>query len=113
MTDKIKKLQKDIRGGVLKFTDVLAFIDTYYEYKPVAFKNGDFFNEKGDNPGSARIFSFARLNGFSEKETLELFAEHYTSVSRNPEGTGHQNIRQFMTYGWPGIFFEGKALKEK
>ncbi|WP_317170712.1 HopJ type III effector protein [Paraflavitalea devenefica] len=41
------------------------------------------------------------------------FAEHYQSVLNNPDGTDHQNIRQFMAHGWPGVVFEGKALLEK
>ncbi|WP_245840531.1 HopJ type III effector protein [Ohtaekwangia koreensis] len=45
--------------------------------------------------------------------TLSLFAEHYRSVLENPDGTDHQNIRQFMLHGWPGIIFEGQALVSK
>ncbi|ENR5726451.1 HopJ type III effector protein, partial [Acinetobacter baumannii] len=41
------------------------------------------------------------------------FAEHYASVLATPEGTDHQNIRQFMQNGWDGVKFEGQALTEK
>ncbi|WP_246859033.1 HopJ type III effector protein [Chitinophaga sp. XS-30] len=48
-----------------------------------------------------------------EADTLCLFAEHYQSVLNNPDGSDHQNIRQFMTHGWPGVVFEGEALLAK
>lgn len=50
---------------------------------------------------------------FSEQDTLELFAEHYLSVLNDPQGSGHQNIRQFMASGWEGIEFEAEVLTEK
>ena len=33
---------------------------------------------------------------------MKLFGEHYRSVKENPEGDDHQNIRNFMKYGWEG-----------
>jgi HopJ type III effector protein len=42
-----------------------------------------------------------------------LFAEHYQAVLKTPDGTDHQNIRQFMLHGWEGIVFEGHALIAK
>jgi len=32
---------------------------------------------------------------------------------KNPEGTDHQNIRNFMKSGWDGITFDQNALKDK
>jgi hypothetical protein len=32
---------------------------------------------------------------------------------KNPAGTDHQNIRNFMKTGWNGIQFEGEALVSK
>ncbi len=58
-------------------------------------------------------FSFAKLQGLDQAQTLSLFAEHYASVLATPEGTDHQNIRQFMQNGWDGVKFEGQALTEK
>ncbi|WP_369821068.1 HopJ type III effector protein [Oleiphilus sp. HI0067] len=28
----------------------------------------------------------------------------------NPEGTDHQNIRNFIEFGWEGVAFEGESL---
>jgi hypothetical protein len=65
------------------------------------------------NQGSAKVFAFAKLNGLSAEDTLWLFAEHYHSVLADPTGIDHQNIRQFIVHGWPGIEFKGEALVAK
>ena len=113
MRDKIASLIQDLKDGKSKFTDVIAFIESYYNHNPTAFKNGEAYNESSQNQGSAKVFSFAKLNGLSEQDTLWLFAEHYQSVLDSPEATDHQNIRQFMANGWGGIAFEGEALSIK
>jgi hypothetical protein len=57
-------------------------------------------------------FSFAKLNGLSKEETLACFGAFYRNdVLQNPEGTDHQNIRNFIEFGWDGIEFEGQALQ--
>ncbi len=110
MTQQIDTLLRDLKVNIIQFTQVIDFIETYYTHKPTAFKNGDAYNEATQNQGSAKVFAFAKLNNLSAADTLYLFAEHYQSVLNNPDGTDHQNIRQFMANGWPGIFFEGEAL---
>ena len=102
-----------LKQDAVPFSDVIKFIETYYHYQPIAFKNGDTYNETGQNQGSAKVLAFGKLNNLSKKETLYLFAEHYQSVLANPAGTDHQNIRQFMVNGWPGIVFEGEVLVAK
>ncbi|WP_295229757.1 HopJ type III effector protein [uncultured Chryseobacterium sp.] len=98
----------------IQFTEVIAYIDEHYDFTPSKFTNGNTVNEAGQNNGSCKVFSFARLNGLSKEETLNLFGEFYREdVLKNPEGTDHQNIRNFMQYGWDGIAFEGKALHRK
>lgn len=98
----------------IQFTEVIAYIDEHYDFTPSKFTNGNTVNEAGQNNGSCKVFSFARLNGLSKEETLHLFGEFYREdVLKNPEGTDHQNIRNFMEYGWDGIAFEGKALHRK
>lgn len=98
----------------IQFKEVIAYIDEHYEFTPTAFKNGNTMNEAGQNNGSCKVFSFARLQGLSGEHTLPLFGEFYREdVLKNPEGTDHQNIRNFMKYGWEGIIFEGEALKKK
>jgi len=45
------------------------------------------------------------------QQTLACFGDYYrVDVLQNPEGVDHQNIRNFMTYGWDGVAFKGEAL---
>jgi len=113
MKEQLTSLIKSLKDNSLPFKAVLEFIDTYYQHQPTAFKNGEAYNEATQNQGSARVFAFAELNNLNAEDTLYLFAEHYQSVLNTPDGTDHQNIRQFMIHGWPGIAFEGQALVEK
>ncbi|THU31624.1 HopJ type III effector protein [Niastella caeni] len=113
MKEQIITLTKKLKDNSLTFKEVIEFIETYYQHQPTAFKNGEAYNEATQNQGSAKVFAFAQLNNLSKEDTLYLFAEHYQSVLNNPNGTDHQNIRQFITHGWPGIAFEGQALLAK
>lgn len=98
----------------IQFKEVIAFIDEHYDFTPTKFTNGNTVNEANQNNGSCKIFSFAKLNDLSKEETLNLFGEFYREdVLKNPEGTDHQNIRNFMESGWEGISFEGNALSRK
>jgi hypothetical protein len=113
MKEQLPTLIKSLKDNLLPFKEVIAFIETYYQHQPTAFRNGELYNEATQNQGSAKVFTFAQLNGLDKEDTLYLFAEHYQSVLNNPGGTDHQNIRQFMIHGWPGIVFEGQALLAK
>jgi hypothetical protein len=113
MKAQLPALLQKLKDNSLQFKEVIGFIETYYQHQPTAFKNGELHNEATQNQGSAKVFTFAQLNKLSKDDTLYLFAEHYQSVLQNPDGTDHQNIRQFMIHGWPGIVFEGQALLEK
>ena len=93
------------------FSDVIAYIDTNYNFTPTHFTNGNMVNEAGQNNGSCKIFSFAMLHNLTQDQTLALFGDYYRKdVLGNPEGTDHQNIRNFMQSGWDGVKFEGEAL---
>lgn len=94
----------------IQFQDIIAIIDNNYDFTPAKFTNGDTINEAGQNSGSCKVFSFAQLNGFNASETLLCFGQYYQDVLNSPEGTDHQNIRNFMKYGWEGIKFESNAL---
>ena len=97
----------------INFNDVIVFIDENYNFKPVRFVNGTIVNEANQNNGSCKIFSFAKINNLSEKETLALFGDFYRNdVLQNPEGEDHQNIRNFIKYGWNGILFTEDALEK-
>ena len=108
-----QELLAQLNNAEAKFADVIAFIEARYTHTPTAFQNGQQANAAHENQGSAKVFSFAQLNGLNQAQTLSLFAEHYASVLATPEATDHQNIRQFMLNGWDGITFEGQALTAK
>lgn len=110
MTKTIDILLQKLKENKAQFTDVIATVDSLYNHTPTAFKNGGAYNEASQNQGSAKVFTFAKLNNLTKEDTLLLFAEHYQSVLNTPEATDHQNIRQFMQNGWEGIEFEGEAL---
>ncbi|CAA7193794.1 HopJ type III effector protein [Chryseobacterium potabilaquae] len=98
----------------IDFKYVIAYIDENYDFMPTQFKNGNIVNEENQNNGSCKVFSFAKLNNLSKENALALFGEFYREdVLKNPEGTDHQNIRNFMQFGWDGIVFEGEALIKK
>jgi hypothetical protein len=98
----------------ISFAEVISFIDENYLFSPTSFKNGDQINASGQNNGSCKIFYFGLINQLSEAETLACFGDYYrVEVLKNPEGTDHQNIRNFMIFGWVGISFDGIALSLK
>ena len=97
----------------VSFSETIAVIDANYQFTPTAFSNGNQFNNAGENSGSCKIFAFAKLNQLTELQTLSCFGSYYhDDVLQNPHGTDHQNIRNFMKFGWEGIHFEGEALIE-
>ena len=98
----------------INFKEVIAYIDENYDFTPTKFINGKTNNESNKNNGSCKVFSFAQLKNLSKEQTLSLFGEFYREdVLNNPDGTDHQNIRNFIEFGWDGISFEGEALKKK
>ncbi|WP_027378215.1 HopJ type III effector protein [Chryseobacterium daeguense] len=98
----------------IEFKEVISYIDENYNFTPTKFTNGNTINEADQNNGSCKVFSFGKLNNLSKDEVLNLFGEFYREdVLKNPEGTDHQNIRNFMEFGWDGISFEGEALSKK
>ena len=98
------------QSEILSFAEVIATIDANYSFTPSFFKNGDVVNEENQNNGSCKVFSFAKMHQLSEKETLFLFGEHYQKVLETPSDADHQNIRNFLKFGWNGIVFEKEAL---
>ena len=98
----------------IAFTDTIAVIDAHYDFTPTAFKNGEMNNDQGQNNGSCKLFAFAKLHNLNEQQTLHCFGAYYrVDVLKHPEGTDHQNIRNFMKHGWAGIKYESNALKAK
>ncbi len=102
----------------ISFGQVIKTIDKYYTYNPARFYNGlgefRIDNKAGDNVGSCKIFSFAKLHLLNQTQTLACFGKYYRhDVLPKPNNTDHANIRNFMQYGWEGIEFETEALVEK
>jgi len=96
------------------FQETIAYIDEKYNFTPTAFKNGNQLNNAGENNGSCKIFAFAKINNLEKDATLSLFGSYYfDDVLKNPDGNDHQNIRNFIKFGWDGISFDGEALKLK
>ncbi len=96
------------------FDETMAVIDSHYEFSPTVFQNGELLNEAGKNNGSCKLFSVAKLHDLSQQQTLHCFGAYYRNdVLQHPDGADHQNIRNFITYGWAGIEFGGNALTPK
>lgn len=98
----------------ISFTDTIATVDAHYEFTPTAFRNGDVENAAGQNSGSCKLISFAKLHNLSVEQTLNCFGDYYrVDVLQHPDATDHQNIRNFIRYGWEGITFESSTLIKK
>lgn len=104
----------------IEFNDVIDTIDKCYRYTPTQFSNGldsdndiCLINKPGENEGSCKIFSFAKIHNLNEDETLHCFGAYYRDdVLKYPDNEDHQNIRNFMKSGWAHIYFEKDALVE-
>jgi hypothetical protein len=95
----------------ITFTHTIAVIDANYTFTATAFRNGELQNEAGQNSGSCKLFSFAQLHKLTKEQTLACFGDYYRiDVLQNPTANDHQNIRNFMQFGWGGIEFSGQAL---
>lgn len=108
-----QEILEQVAEGTAKFKDVIAYIDSGYTHTPTAFKNGHQVNAADENQGSAKVLAFGIVEGLTQVDTLKLFAEHYQAVIDDPDGTAHQNIRQFMENGWDGVQFDGETLTAK
>ena len=97
----------------IEFGETISMIDNYYDFTPTAFQNGEVYNEAGKNSGSCKLLFFGKKNELTVVETLCCFGTYYKEVLGNPEGDDHQNIRNFMKFGWEGIEFEGNPLKKR
>jgi HopJ type III effector protein len=113
-----KFIERVIQGEAISFHETIVVITENYYYQPTEFSNGlnedILINPAGINEGSCKIFAFARLHQLNQQQTLNLFGDYYRlDVIANPNGTDHQNIRNFMRDGWQGIHFNSVALTLK
>ena len=113
---KIQDLKNKLNKApeTVNFTDTMAVIEANYIFTPTAFTNGELKNAAGENSGSCKLFAFAKKQNFTKEETLACFGAYYfEEVLKNPEGSNHQNIRNFIKTGFAGLKFEAEALLEK
>ena len=112
ISEYINKVKQNPESNA--FQETIAIIDSNYNFTPTAFKNGNHFNNENENNGSCKIFAFAKINTLEKEEALSLFGSYYyDDVLKNQDGNDHQNIRNFMIFGWDGISFNGNALELK
>lgn len=98
----------------VEFEDTMAVIDQHFVFVPCAFDNGETSNSEGQNNGSCKIFAFAGLHKLTKQQTLHCFGRYYRGdVLGNPDGSDHQNIRQFIKHGWEGIVWHGSPLRSR
>jgi hypothetical protein len=104
----------------IKFADTMKIVDDHCDYMKKGFSVGETVSEPGENEGSSKVFSLARLLHLDRKDpgpqfmlsdeadieaTLVLFGEIYRDVLANPDGDDHPNIRSAMKTGWSGVRF--------
>ena len=97
----------------INFADAMQVIEDNYNFTPTTFTNGEIKNNTGENSGSCKLFAFSKHQKLRKEETLFCFGEHYKSVLEDEKGDSHQNIRNFMKFGFEGLSFEGEALELK
>lgn len=113
MTIKAYKTKLKETPKTILFSETMKVIDNNYNFTPTTFTNGTVTNEAGQNSGSCKLFAFAKLENLTKEETLFCFGEHYQNVLEDANGTSHQNIRNFMEFGFEGLVFDGEALEAK
>ncbi len=107
--DKLKNAPETIA-----FSETMEIIETNYNFFPTAFANGTLQNKSGENSGSCKLFAFAKTQNLTKEETLACFGKFYfDEVLNDPNGTGHQNIRNFMKTGFEGLSFNEEPLSKK
>ena len=99
----------------ISFQLTMDVVDELFDVNEVAFSVGDVASAAGQNMGSAKIFSFGKMNELEKGTTLQLFGDFYRKdVLENPEGSDHANIRAFIKGGWDAVSFpDGYALTPK
>ena len=102
----------------IEFQHVIDQINKHYDYTPTEFSNGKgddrVISKAGENEGSCKIFSFARIHQLTKTQTLNCFGKYYRDdVLNHPDHTDHANIRNFIKHGWENIFFKSTALQLK
>ncbi|WP_299098324.1 HopJ type III effector protein [uncultured Winogradskyella sp.] len=112
LNEFINKLKSNLEST--DFSETMTVIEENYVFTPSAFTNGTLENDEGQNSGSCKLFAFAKDQNLTKKETLACFGSYYfEDVLKEPNGTGHQNIRNFMISGFEGLSFKQFPLKKR
>jgi hypothetical protein len=107
-------IQLSANPTCISFKSTITVIDANYTFIETAFCNGALQNEAGQNSGSCKLFSFAILHNLTKEQTLQCFGDYYRiDVLQHPTDDDHQNIRNFLRFGWEAIEFSGQALQPK
>ncbi len=114
MTIELFKNKLKNAPDTIEFSETMAVIEANYNFFPTAFTNGTLQNESGENSGSCKLFAFAKAQSLTKEETLVCFGKFYfDEVLNDPNGTGHQNIRNFVKTGFEGLSFNEEPLSKK
>lgn len=94
----------------LLLTATIKALKYFYKIPNSGFSIGNCVNGPNENTGSLLIFMYARAGKqvLSNDQIKELFAEAWDEVVEDPEGSSHQNIRNFIQYGIAGVVFENE-----
>lgn len=112
ITEFLKKLKE--APETVEFSDTMAVIEANYYFEPTSFKNGNLTNNADENSGSCKLLAFAHDQKLSKEETLACFGGFYfNDVLNDPNGSGHQNIRNFAKTGFGGVHFDRFPLTKK
>lgn len=116
----LEKFIQQIKAAPEKtvFKDVIDIVNQYYDYTPAPFSNGvaneKVINAAGENEGSCKLFSFAKIHQLDVAQTLHCFGHYYRDdVLQHPENSDHGNIRAFIKHGWAHVIFEENVLTAK
>ena len=107
------KTKLKVNPKSINFKDTMQLIEDNYNFTPTTFTNGELKNNSGENSGSCKLFAFAQNQKLTKEETLYCFGEHYKNVLLDKNGDSHQNIRNFMKFGFDKLSFDGEALELK
>lgn len=114
MTEQDLLEQLNTNPSGIEFNDVMSVIEQNYIFEPVEFNVGEQTNKTGENLGSCKALAFAKLHDLSADLTPYLFGQYYREdVLEHPNGNDHQNIRNFLKYGWQGVSFDSEPLTLK
>ncbi len=75
MENLIQKIKN--QPNEISFQEIIQFIDENYDFTPSKFINGQTVNEVGQNSGSCKLFSFAKIAQLNLEETLNCFGDYY------------------------------------